>query len=202
MVLSEKLQSLRKQKGISQEQLAEMLNVSRQAVSKWELGESLPEVDNIVRLSEIFGVSTDYLLKLPTEVEGSMADVLDAEDYEDSGGGFTINLAGAIYPLATLAFLVLGFVYGMWHPGWVVFIGAWVLEEIINFIKTGKLHISFYGIAGLAFVVVGIVWGYWQYIWMFFIVAWVLEEVFVSKKKKKKKKKVEYKFEITNERDN
>jgi len=63
MMLSEKIQILRKQSGMSQEQLAEKITVSRQAVSKWEQGESFPDIDNIVQLSKIFSVSTDYLLR-------------------------------------------------------------------------------------------------------------------------------------------
>lgn len=63
MLMSEKIIELRKRNGLSQEALAEKLNVSRQSVSKWETGESFPDIDRIVKLSEIFGVSTDYLLK-------------------------------------------------------------------------------------------------------------------------------------------
>lgn len=63
MNFGEKLQALRKSRGMSQEQLAERLEVSRQSVSKWELGESVPELDKVVTLSELFGVTTDYLLK-------------------------------------------------------------------------------------------------------------------------------------------
>lgn len=54
---------LRNQNGWSQEELAEKLNVSRQSVSKWETGTSIPDLDKIMLLSEIFGVTTDYLLK-------------------------------------------------------------------------------------------------------------------------------------------
>lgn len=62
MTLGEKIQQLRKTIDLSQEQLAEQLNVSRQAVSKWELGESLPDINKIIQLSKLFQVSTDYLL--------------------------------------------------------------------------------------------------------------------------------------------
>ncbi|MDR0898354.1 MAG: helix-turn-helix domain-containing protein [Oscillospiraceae bacterium] len=62
MTFGEKLQSLRKQKGLSQEQLAAQMTVSRQAVSKWELGESMPDTENIIQLSRLFAVTTDYLL--------------------------------------------------------------------------------------------------------------------------------------------
>lgn len=63
MRLSEKIMDLRKRSGWSQEELAEKLGVSRQSVSKWETGESVPDLDRIIRMSELWDVSTDYLLK-------------------------------------------------------------------------------------------------------------------------------------------
>ena len=63
MIFADKLIALRKKAGWSQEELAQQLNVSRQSVSKWEGAQSVPDLDKIVRLSRVFGVSTDYLLK-------------------------------------------------------------------------------------------------------------------------------------------
>lgn len=63
MQLGEKIQTLRKQKGMSQEQLALQLDVSRQSISKWELNQSIPDIDKIILLSDFFHVTTDYLLK-------------------------------------------------------------------------------------------------------------------------------------------
>lgn len=63
MILGEKIMELRKKNGWSQEELAGKLNVSRQSVSKWESAMSVPDLDKILQLSEIFEVSTDYLLK-------------------------------------------------------------------------------------------------------------------------------------------
>lgn len=62
MSLGEKLQYLRKEKGISQEQLAEQMTISRQAISKWELDTSIPDVENIIQISKLFDVTTDWLL--------------------------------------------------------------------------------------------------------------------------------------------
>lgn len=62
MTIGEQIQKLRIQKGLTQERLAEMLDVSRQSVSKWELGQAMPDVDRIIRMSELFGVSTDSIL--------------------------------------------------------------------------------------------------------------------------------------------
>ena len=63
MDFSEKLLTLRKAKDLTQEQLAEKLNVSRQSVSKWESGQAVPELEKIVAMSVVFDVTTDYLLK-------------------------------------------------------------------------------------------------------------------------------------------
>ena len=63
MLLSEKIMSLRKRNGWSQEELAQQLGVSRQSVSKWESMASMPDIQKIMSMSELFGVSTDYLLK-------------------------------------------------------------------------------------------------------------------------------------------
>ena len=62
MKLSEKIVNLRKARNMSQEELAENLGVSRQAVSRWEVGSTLPDASNILQLSKLFGVSADYLL--------------------------------------------------------------------------------------------------------------------------------------------
>ena len=63
MILADKIIDLRKKNGWSQEELAEKLDVSRQSVSKWESGMSIPDLNKIIAMSELFGVSTDYLVK-------------------------------------------------------------------------------------------------------------------------------------------
>jgi len=73
MNFAEKIVFLRKQNRFSQEKMAEDLNVSRQTISKWELGASQPTMELIVTLSKYFGVSTDYLLKDDSQLEDSDA---------------------------------------------------------------------------------------------------------------------------------
>lgn len=63
MILADKIINERKKNGWSQEELAELLDVSRQSVSKWESAQSVPDLQKVLKLAEIFGVSTDYLLK-------------------------------------------------------------------------------------------------------------------------------------------
>ena len=95
MTIADRIQTLRKQSGLSQEQLAERLDVSRQAVSKWESGQSIPDVDKIIALSELFETTTDYLLKgtqpQPDTAENSLDSALLC-----AGAGTIINAAGLI----------------------------------------------------------------------------------------------------------
>ena len=69
MILADKIIELRKKNGWSQEDLAEKLSVSRQSISKWEGAQSIPDMNKIIKMSEIFGVSTDFLLKDEMEME-------------------------------------------------------------------------------------------------------------------------------------
>lgn len=73
MKLAEKIYMLRRRQNLSQEQLADALGVSRQAVSKWEVGESLPEVDKLPLLCAAFGVTADYLLNDDMEEPAALA---------------------------------------------------------------------------------------------------------------------------------
>jgi transcriptional regulator with XRE-family HTH domain len=63
MNIADRIQYLRKQKGLSQEELADKIGVSRQAVSKWESEQSTPDLDKIIVMSDLFEVTTDYILK-------------------------------------------------------------------------------------------------------------------------------------------
>lgn len=114
MTLSEKILELRKAKGLSQEQLAEKIGVSRQSISKWETGESVPEIERLTELSNVFNVTTDYLLK-PSEVdelsirtellEKQQQDLIEKADVK-SRIRFRILSCVAIYLVALAAILV------------------------------------------------------------------------------------------------
>lgn len=90
MTLGEKIYKLRIQQGLSQEALGEKLGVSRQSVSKWETDQSVPELDKIVALSEVFAVSTDYLLK---EKEGTCLEIGEEQFFEKevSRAGYQVD---------------------------------------------------------------------------------------------------------------
>lgn len=101
MNLAEKISFARKEKGLTQEQLASQLGVSRSAIAKWESGKGLPDIENIVVLSEVFGKSTDFFLKeklgaLPDtqNVETECADMNAAISPEYIGKVCTVLMSG------------------------------------------------------------------------------------------------------------
>lgn len=86
MILADKIIELRKKAGMSQEELAEKLGVSRQSVSKWEMAQSTPDLNRILKMSEIFGVTTDYLLKDKIDLTkpDSTADIPIADVHDET----------------------------------------------------------------------------------------------------------------------
>jgi transcriptional regulator with XRE-family HTH domain len=84
MEFNNKLYELRKQKGFSQEELANRLNVSRQTISKWEIGESTPDMEKLVAISDLFNVSLDELVKgQEPEPAGTSEHIVKSELYSD-----------------------------------------------------------------------------------------------------------------------
>lgn len=101
MSLSEKLYTLRKKSGLSQEQLAEQLNVSRQAISKWESGASCPESDKLIAISNYFNVSLDYLMKEDNEQskdtpQATQSETAQMAERTQRSVGFIICIGGII----------------------------------------------------------------------------------------------------------
>ncbi|MEF9968355.1 MAG: helix-turn-helix transcriptional regulator, partial [Longicatena sp.] len=100
MKFNEKLLQLRKEKGYSQEELAQKLGVSRQAISKWEVSDSYPEMENILEICKLFDVSMDYMLK-----EGVMRDKNDDVSNQSKKYGFML---GTIICIIGLLFSAVG----------------------------------------------------------------------------------------------
>lgn len=141
MTFGEKLQHLRTAAGMSQEDLAERLSVSRQAISKWELNKTVPDAKYIVALSGLFGVTTDYLLKdaegpsvrkegpTPTPDLLSLAHL--APGLSDRACIVLVVGCGlfAMLDFLYLGYHCLGFPMGSW-PLWVVLLGTPVILVI------------------------------------------------------------------------
>lgn len=80
MKLSDKIVGLRKSNGMSQEDLAEELDISRQAISRWESGAAMPDANNILQLSKLFGVATDYLLNDDYQSDNDLPKVKEVQN--------------------------------------------------------------------------------------------------------------------------
>lgn len=101
MNIADRIQHLRKTKGISQEELADKAGVSRQAVSKWESEQSIPDIDKIVILSDYFEVTTDYIIKGIEPKPDNTKDKSDARIFAAVGTAF--NFIGLIVSLLVWA---------------------------------------------------------------------------------------------------
>lgn len=185
-----RLVQYRKQRGMSQEDLATALGISRQAISKWERAEASPDTDNLIALAKLYGISLDELLMNPSKPEStapetaaSAAAVLFQEppaapvvtyatvsesdlqtvtqepELPDAvqrpplspaakfvmmmlalaavvGALFVLRLVAFIFPgiydlypiLCTVVYLILGFSFGKWHPGWLIFLSIPIFE--------------------------------------------------------------------------
>ena len=115
MKLGEKICAQRKKLGLSQEELAVRLNVTRQAVSKWETGTSVPELETLVALARVFGVTTDYLLSVEEAPEPAEPLRQDRADFLERLPGFLGGLfrrygwLGGLYlSLSGAGFLAMG----------------------------------------------------------------------------------------------
>ena len=125
MTLGEKIYELRKKNGLSQEQLAEMLNVSRQSISKWEGNLTYPEPDKLITLSEYFQVSLDYLMKTDgVNEKGTTKETIDTVTATASSGKSSPILAGLTICLAALIGLIILGVLSFLMPETAEVVGA------------------------------------------------------------------------------
>ncbi len=167
-----KLQKLRKERGLSQEELANQLNVSRQAVSKWERGEAYPDTDNLILLAKLYKISLDQLVANEnTTVSEKPKRKLKTD---------ILGLITAINPFVTLLiYLLLGFVWESWHPGWIVFFNVILTPSLILSIKKKKGVIFQYPILVLAvYLCLGFIWELWHPTWLLFITILIYYIIF------------------------
>lgn len=123
MIMAEKIAALRRRSGWSQEELAEKMSISRQSVSKWESGASIPDLDKILKMSQLFSVSTDYLLKdeleepspasgpdAPEEREGRRVSLEEANAFMELSAQLSTKIAFAImlFILSPICLILLG----------------------------------------------------------------------------------------------
>lgn len=232
IAVANRLVQLRNQRGWTQEELAEKLNVSRQAVSKWERAESSPDTENLIALSALYGVSLDTLLgtgfaaengmppvspqEEPSPPDGQPAEtgivhgdaedrvlavLLDDEDYavlesvQELGddppefvrpGGRSAEWAMNQFPypvFLALLYVCLGFAGGWWHPAWLLFLTIPIYYLIGQGIDKAREATGIWGrihafllanglfpvlIAAL-YLTMGVLWGVWHPGWCIFL---------------------------------
>lgn len=157
MSFADNLQYLRKKNKITQEELAEELNVSRQSVSKWETGDAYPETEKLILLCDKFDVTMDDLLRgdATKEDSGDEEDSVEneeaperEEDGEEGDGGERLQkrdgccgcgdrhsepsllaqrLSALTVFICAATYVCLGFTLNLWHPGWLIFLGGIVI---------------------------------------------------------------------------
>lgn len=279
-----RLYELRKQHGYSQDELAEMLNVSRQAVSKWERSESSPDTDNLIALAKLYGISLDNLLGYTPQAneacdnKGETADGADNKNNSDSTisvendgdkvhidedgiyiedkNGEKVTIKGGIakfvnkvvgnvhidgkkasacadegapevtiadgnvvvsqkqktariindcvwgvsFLLATIAYLLIGFLCNLWHPGWILFFAPFVLGGISNTIthrNASEFPIVFLALA--AYLLMGFLANLWHPGWVIFI---LIPAYYIVVEPIKKAVKSNHKIKVTLSNDN
>lgn len=141
MTLAEKIMDLRKRAGLSQEDLANELGVTRQSVSKWESTSATPDVAKIVQMSKLFGVSTDYLLKddLDDEINANsdqpgLTEKTNDKVFEESRRSFSKAYWGVI----TAVYLVYSFLTSDWGVSWLIYPVAAAVFAVINLVLKSK----------------------------------------------------------------
>lgn len=120
-LIGENISRIRKINGLSQEALAEKMNISRQAISKWERDEALPDLENLVILSQTLNVSTDFLLGLEYE-QGTVCPSCHG-DMVEKKGKFDYGLIVAfVSVLCFVLFVSLGLLFDAWKVSWLFFL--------------------------------------------------------------------------------
>ncbi|MCR5741195.1 MAG: helix-turn-helix transcriptional regulator [Gammaproteobacteria bacterium] len=175
--IANRLYELRKKSGLSQEELAERLGVSRQAVSKWERAEASPDTDNLILLSKIYNVSLDDILNSDDiEIENLKAE--NAELKKDNNGmkviikqnKFAAIIHSTIWLFATIAFLLVGFLAGLWHPYWTIFLMAVCINSLVSAITKKKPSEFAYPVLMVAvYIIVCYYTSLWGIMWVVFI---------------------------------
>ena len=196
---------LRKKKGITQEELAERMYVSRQTISRWETDSVYPDVETVIRLCELLECDMETLVRGDASAEKQPAPEQEPQPTQESKAEIKMVLRrntvlkiveDMLFPLATVVYLIMGFVWDLWHPGWLIFVVAALLSPILSAINRPKLrpekksshlgpvvdwdriNAAFCAIVFLvaipAYLVLGLVWNLWHPGWLIFVAAIVL----------------------------
>ena len=144
--IANKLVKLRKQAGLSQEELADKLGLSRQAVSKWERAEASPDTDNLICLAKLYNVSLDDLLSTEDDPETIIKEQVKKEDekhldpVERRKRQIEWAISGIVWSLFIIAYLLLGFLLGMWGTMWILVFIPDIIMSIFRCIRKRRVR--------------------------------------------------------------
>ena len=181
---AKKLQTIRRENGYTQEELAAKLGISRQAVSKWESAESSPDTDNLIALSKLYGISIDDLIdssnvkntKLEAEREAFFGEGIgDPHDHKNKRPA-SVAASFPFPVLVVAAYMLIGFLTGVWHPTWMLFFTIPLYYYIVSWVENGKngekkstlALFPFPLLIILAFLGIGFFTGVWHPTWLLF----------------------------------
>lgn len=200
-IIAFNISELRLRSGMTQQELAEKLNYTDKAVSKWERGESVPDISVLARVAEIFGVTVDYLItdhRMGRNAEkaelGSASEERTGEDAASesqsnmaklagifgfkSAGKFTVTLmaGAAVWLLAVTAFVALTVFCPAWDKAWCCFVFAVPLTAIVLLIFNllwGRMSVSFALMAASVWTVLGAVFVFFieHQPWIIFLIG-------------------------------
>lgn len=170
------LYELRKKNGYSQEELANKLGISREAVSKWERAESSPSTDNLIALAKLYNISLDDLLLNDKDIDDEQPEIVEkveiiATEENKKRRGHTSIYDGSIFLLATIAFLLLGFIWDFWSWGWLTFLLAICLSSLYNAIEDKRFsHFAYPVFIAMVYLFLGLAYpGIWHPTWILFL---------------------------------
>jgi len=199
MTLGEKLAKLRKEHNYTQEEFAALLEVSRQAVSKWESDLAYPETDRLIKLSELFGCSIDYLLKedapaAPTETASETkidtnCDIPDETEItshipseklkkdEDEKESVTpkqrniiSGISGSVLVITAIIYIILGAVCNLWHPAWILLFLIPIISSLADaIVKKNPSHFAYPVLVTAVFLLIGFLAHKWHPGWVVFL---------------------------------
>ncbi len=177
------LYNLRRRFGMSQEEFAERLGVSRQAVSKWERCEAYPDTENLIAISRLFGVTLDELVN--SDIKEDTATLKeeytpyisesdeDCEDDEKGQKSFSASLLISLpYPIViTVVYLILGFFTERgWAVGWTLYVTIPVWYSFAECIKARRFSSFAYPVfITFIYLLLGMLFGIWHPLWIIFL---------------------------------
>lgn len=210
MTLGEKIKELRIKNNLSQEDLASKLNVSRQAISKWEQDITLPDTNNLIMLSKLFGITLDELVNQDLNEGNSnskqeiVSDSIDGKIIDDKTivsnenkdftkkPSFIITLS-IISAFCFLSFFLVGFlVPNGWEFSWIFWLFIPIINSIFDSIKKRKISLFLFPVLIVAiYCFLGLGFNLWHPYWflfllipVFYVIAEPIDKLILSKKRK------------------